>query len=331
MHSRRMIPMLLLGMGLGSALSSPVQAQSCNATATGLDFGAFSPIRQNALDASGTVRIDCTWPAATTKPNARICLNVGSGSASQSTAPRHLANGANRIRFNLYQDAARSRVWGSVYSGTTPEPITLVLAKPSGSRQASATVSYYGRIEANQPEVPVAGSAATTYTNAFAGTHTALNTHFFLLSDRNCGSVQHTDGLFPFTASARVVNDCTISATNMNFPTTGLLDEPLQARSSLTVRCTNGNAWRLSLSGGGSADVQARRMQGGDGTGSVSYQLYTDSARSTIWGDGRAGTAMVTGTGSGKAQSVSVYGEVPAQDTPAPGAYQDTIIATIMF
>ena len=77
------------------------------------------------------------------------------------------------------------------------------------------------------------------------------------------------------------------------------------------------------------ADWRTLLRQGGGGA--VNYQLYTDSARSIPWGDGTAGTSMVTGTGSGNAQTINVYGQVPAQATPAPGSYSDTITATIVF
>ena len=63
----------------------------------------------------------------------------------------------------------------------------------------------------------------------------------------------------------------------------------------------------------------------------MGYQLYLDSQLKTAWGDGSAGTTMVTGTGSGAAQIIPVYGVVPVQGTPAPGTYSDTITATISF
>jgi spore coat protein U-like protein len=39
----------------------------------------------------------------------------------------------------------------------------------------------------------------------------------------------------------------------------------------------------------------------------------------------------VAATGNGNAQVISVYGQVPAQTSPAPGTYSDTITATIVF
>lgn len=317
--------------GALSTWAMSVQAQSCTATATPIQFGNISPIRLNAVDATGTVQVTCTWPAVSLNRNARVCLNVGGGTSSTSTAPRYLANGSNLMRFNLYQDAARSRIWGSIYSSTAMEPITLVLSKPVGGTTARASVTYYGRIEANQPAVPVVGSTVTAYSNNFTGTHTSLNTYFYDVLDRNCAQIQQTAATFPFAANATVIDDCTISATDLNFPRTGVLNRALQTNGNLNVRCTNGNAWRISLSAGNSGSVLNRRMQRVGGGGSVKYQLYTSNARSVIWGDGTNGTARVTGTGSGQNQAVTVYGTVPAQASQAPGTYRDTIVATISF
>ena len=72
-------------------------------------------------------------------------------------------------------------------------------------------------------------------------------------------------------------------------------------------------------------------MQRAGGGGTVGYQLYVDAAHTTPWGDGTAGTSMATGGGTGNQQVVNVYGVVPAQTTPAPGNYSDTITATISF
>jgi spore coat protein U-like protein len=62
----------------------------------------------------------------------------------------------------------------------------------------------------------------------------------------------------------------------------------------------------------------------------ITYGLYRDSARAQPWGDS-AGTNTAAGTGSGLAQTVTVYGRVPAQTTPSPGTYSDTVVVTISY
>jgi spore coat protein U-like protein len=140
-----------------------------------------------------------------------------------------------------------------------------------------------------------------------------------------------SNGSFPFTASATVINDCTITTTNVAFTATGVLSAALNATGSISTSCTNGDAFEIALNGGSSGNVAARQMQRSGGGGAVNYQLYLDPTRLTAWGDGTAGTSMATGTGSGNQQVITVYGQVPAQTTPAPGSYSDTITATISF
>jgi spore coat protein U-like protein len=314
---------LALAFVLLMLVGGKAHAETCTATASSVNFGNVSPIAGTAVPATGTVSITCTWSAVTLTPSVQVCLNVG------GTSPRTMANGTNTMQYDLYQDAAHSLIWGSVYNGTTP--ISVQLNKPASGTSASTTVTYYGLIAANQPTVPTVNNGSTVYTQSFAGNQTSLNYGFFVLLGPTCASLTTPNGTFPFTTSATVVNNCLISATNVAFGTAGVLRSSLAAVGSISARCTNGDAFRISLNGGASGNVAARTLKQQGGGGVVNYQLYTDSARSVPWGDGTAGTSMVTGTGSGNAQAISVYGQVPAQATPAPGSYSDTITATIVF
>ena len=66
------------------------------------------------------------------------------------------------------------------------------------------------------------------------------------------------------------------------------------------------------------------------GANTVNYSLYTDIARSTVWGN-TVGTDTKSGTGNGSAQTLTVYGQLPAGQYPTPGSYSDTITATITY
>jgi spore coat protein U-like protein len=55
-----------------------------------------------------------------------------------------------------------------------------------------------------------------------------------------------------------------------------------------------------------------------------------DSGRATPWGDS-VGVNTMAATGSGLVQSFTVYGRVPAQNTPSPGSYSDTVVLTISY
>lgn len=310
------------------ALPSGAHAQSCSASATQLNFGNVSPIRQTVVNASGTVTVTCTWPAVTLTPNAHVCLNVGSGSASTSISPRYLANGTYQMQFNLYRDSAYSQIWGSTYSGTVP--IDLQLSKPLLGNSATQSVTFYGQISSGQPTVPTTGNSSTTYTNDFNGNQTSLNVGFYLVGSPSCASLGTSSGTFGFLASATVVNDCIITATDINFGATGTLNTTLNATGALSVRCTDGDAYRVALNGGKSGNVAARTLIRSGG-GAIGYQLYVDAAHTTVWGDGSGSTGTVSGTGTGQQQNLTVYATVPPQSSPVPGVYSDTITATISF
>jgi len=130
-----------------------------------------------------------------------------------------------------------------------------------------------------------------------------------------------------FQVSADVQATCLISATGMAFGTyTGAI---ANATSALSVTCTNTSGYSIGLSAGttsGASDT-ARKMAG-PGTDVLGYGLFSDSAHSKNWGQ-TVGT--VSGTGNGSAQSITVYGQVPASQYVAPGAYTDTITATITY
>jgi spore coat protein U-like protein len=86
----------------------------------------------------------------------------------------------------------------------------------------------------------------------------------------------------------------------------------------------------VALDGGlsGAANPAQRKLSQAAQT--ISYGLYLDAGRTAPWGDS-VGVNTATGTGSGLAQTLTVYGRVPAQSTPAPGTYADTVVMTISY
>ena len=72
----------------------------------------------------------------------------------------------------------------------------------------------------------------------------------------------------------------------------------------------------------------ARKWSSGANT--LNYQLYSDSARSTIWGN-TTGTDTVTGVGTGLAEDHTVFGTIPAAQVVPAGDYADTITVRIYY
>lgn len=128
----------------------------------------------------------------------------------------------------------------------------------------------------------------------------------------------------PIAVSATVVATCVVSATGMGFGNyTGAI---ASATSTVTVQCTNTTPYTVALNAGTSAGstVAARKMTGAAGV-FLNYGLFSDAAYQTNF----VTTASITGNGSG--QPITVYGSVPANQYVAPGAYTDTVTATVTY
>lgn len=98
----------------------------------------------------------------------------------------------------------------------------------------------------------------------------------------------------------------------------------------LTIRCIGGGgpSFAVTLSTGQSNSYAARVMK--SGANQLTYNLYTNSARTVIWGDGTGGSSMMTAAAN-STTTLSVFGQIPAgQDVPV-GTYTDSITATVTF
>jgi spore coat protein U domain-containing protein, fimbrial subunit CupE1/2/3/6 len=85
----------------------------------------------------------------------------------------------------------------------------------------------------------------------------------------------------------------------------------------------------LGLGLGGNASGSTRRM--GDTTNYLTYELYQDSGRTTVWNDSGAGLLSPSTAPSKAPRNFTVYGRVTgSQDVPA-GNYNDTVVATVNF
>src|SRR5947209_8706739 len=134
-----------------------------------------------------------------------------------------------------------------------------------------------------------------------------------------------------FTVQMTITTSCTIvSASTLDFGTQGVLTANVDQTSTVQVQCTNTTPYNIGLNAGTGtgATVSNRKMTSGANT--VNYSLYSNAGRTTNWGN-TVCTDTVSSTGNGAAQSFTVYGRVPAQTTPAPGAYTDTITVTVTY
>ncbi len=118
------------------------------------------------------------------------------------------------------------------------------------------------------------------------------------------------------------------SPTDLDFGSNNLLNANVDQTSTLDVQCTNTTPFDIGLDQGLNFTT-TRRMDDGGGN-FVEYALYSDAGRTTAWGDIIL-TDTVADTGDGTANTYTVYGRVPVQTTPAPGAYVDTVTIEVTY
>ena len=129
--------------------------------------------------------------------------------------------------------------------------------------------------------------------------------------------------------TATVQATCLVSATSLAFGTYAGLQ--VDATSTVSVTCTNTTPYNVGLNAGlaTAATVTTRKMTGPT-SAVLSYSLFSDTAHTTNWGS-TVSTDTLAGVGTGAVQALTIYGRIPASQFVTPGAYTDTITATVTF
>lgn len=135
-----------------------------------------------------------------------------------------------------------------------------------------------------------------------------------------------------FNVQLTITAACEIrSASNLNFGSVGVIVNDIDNTSTVVVRCTNGTSYNLGLNAGGGAGASVTtRYMTGPNAEKVAYKLFTDGARTSIWGN-TIGVDTKADNGTGADQSFTVYGRVPTQTTPTPGNYSDLVTLTMTY
>jgi spore coat protein U-like protein len=126
--------------------------------------------------------------------------------------------------------------------------------------------------------------------------------------------------------------NCIINSTQtMDFLSAGVITANIDKFADMFIQCTNTTPFKIGLNAGlGVGATVAVRKMTGPGGATINYSLYQDAAYTTIWGN-TPPTDTVNPTGTGASVQFRVYGRVPPQTTPAPGAYTDTITVTVTY
>lgn len=138
--------------------------------------------------------------------------------------------------------------------------------------------------------------------------------------------------------------DCVVSTQGVAF---GVYDPTLatsnDSTGNVTVTCSyvSGGgtqvAYSIALSPGASGTYVQRQLRAGPAV--LNYNLFDSATRTRVWGNGAAGTGVVSGSvtvgpgqgNSSRQQTYPIYGRIPAQQNAGIGNYSDAILVTLTF
>ncbi|MZR62335.1 spore coat U domain-containing protein [Alcanivorax sp. DP30] len=128
-----------------------------------------------------------------------------------------------------------------------------------------------------------------------------------------------------FQVLLNLQSSCTLdSTTDLNFndqTDADVIAGGIDADNTVTVTCSDGADFTINLSDGanfGNGPVGTERAMKSGNSSYVSYELYSDSGRTTAW----TSADNVAFDGTGANQDIPIYGRIPAQ-TPTIDAADD--------
>ena len=142
--------------------------------------------------------------------------------------------------------------------------------------------------------------------------------------------------LFSLYYPGEVLAVCTVSTAPADFGTYNvLLPGAHDIVTSITVDCNETPPPDVTISVGpspNSGGFDPRQMKLSGGSEFLNYNLYIDSGRTQIWGDGSGSTFTLTDKVFKKATWIaSVYGRIPPEQDISVGSYSETLLVTIVW
>ena len=142
-------------------------------------------------------------------------------------------------------------------------------------------------------------------------------------------------GCFGFTENAKAAICSWQTVSGVAFGTYNVFcATPTDSTSTITFKCNGVNAIDVAvvdLSRGNSSSFSPRYML--RTTEQLTYNLYMDSSRTSIWGDGTSGTSHYSNANPPNNTNVTltIYGRITAGQDVTIGSYTDSITATLTF
>ncbi len=312
---RSLIALVLLACPLWQARA--VAATSCTLTGPTMTFGTINVFATS--NTSGNATFNCSTDIS--GRTVWACLSIGTGSGGTTASNRTLKSGGNTIPIQITGGSG----WPTQIGNGTSFAMEGVVSFPV-PQNGSASYTFPLAITLPAPSpLPPAGSYSSTFTG------NDFQVYWDISSRSTCPTLVSGTGKSPasgtFSVSTTVVNQCSVSAGNLNFGTASVLTSPLSATAAISVNCNGAIPVTIALDNGATGTGPTTRLMTA-GAKTVQYGIYKDAAHAQPWG---ATVGTNTGSVNGPSGSLTAYGSVPAQTSPAPGSYADVVNVTATY
>lgn len=305
---------------------------------------AFVSPAHAACTVSGTTNSTYTYTAANINSDATVnlsgtitCTNLGLPQISNFMCMKTVFTGATTANNSVTLPYTVTATVGGAGSSTTNQTSN-VWYGPVATVASNNIVSYSVNVK-----VPARTGSLIAYPK---GTYTASVRLYWDMDllGLSCGDLigGWDSGDTLLTANFVVPSLCQLNSTstvdfgNINDISTTKRD--YTAQGAVNSTCNFGTPYSIYLGDGNNRIAGGFRRMTNSNNEFIPYQLYKDSNYSTVW-DATGGVTSVGGTGgvsktgTGSAQTTTVYGKIPQGTAIAsrPGTYSDSVVVTVTY
>ncbi|MEO4146320.1 Csu type fimbrial protein [Acinetobacter pittii] len=308
-----------------------------------LVYAFFSPAHA-ACTVSGTTNNTFTYTAANINSDATVnlsgtitCTNLGLPQISNFMCMKTVFTGTtNAINSVSLPYTVTATVGGA--GSSTINQTSNVWYGPVATVASNNIVSYSVNIK-----VPARTGSLIAYPQ---GTYTASVRLYWDMDllGLSCGDLLGgwDSGDTLLTANFVVPSLCQLNSTSTvdfgNINDIGMTKRDYTAQGAVNTTCNFGTPYSIYLGDGNNRIAGSFRRMINSNNEFIPYQLYKDSNYSTVWDatggvTNVGGTGGVSKTGTGSAQTTTVYGKIPQGTAIAsrPGVYSDSVVVTVTY
>ena len=308
-----------------------------------LVYAFFSPAHA-ACTVSGTTNNTFIYTAANINSDATVnlsgtitCTNLGLPQISNFMCMKTVFTGTTNAINSVSLPYTVTATVGGAGSSTTNQTSN-VWYGPVATVASNNIVSYSVNIK-----VPARTGSLIAYPQ---GTYTASVRLYWDMDllGLSCGDLLGgwDSGDTLLTANFVVPSLCQLNSTSTvdfgNINDIGMTKRDYTAQGAVNTTCNFGTPYSIYLGDGNNRIAGGFRRMINSNNEFISYQLYKDSNYSTVWDatggvTNVGGTGGVSKTGTGSAQTTTVYGKIPQGTAIAsrPGVYSDSVVVTVTY